>query len=213
MKNMILTVLMVLGFTNGINAAYPPYVQNVVIPQKTIEFDKRYFQGQDYYYSVGEKLEKNKVEEKDAQIEFYKGQLDLILKILAAKTGVELTPGNIPTPSPSPSPSPTPESPPSEEGEYKVTELDKKVYSIFKNQCARCHGDTKQDGGIALIKNDVLQLVDIFDRVEIHDRVNGIGLEARGKTRMPKGSSPLADAYVETLRLWAVEESDRNRLK
>ena len=201
--------------------ATPPYVyqantqvQQVIVPQRTVEFDQQYYQGINSYFSVGDKIRAEKASETDAQIEFYKGQVDMLLKILAQKTGTPIAPAPTTPPAEQPPAEQPPILPqPPDNGEYKVTEVDKKVYNIVKTKCARCHGDTKQDGGLALIKDGSLQLVDINDRVEIHDRTLGINLEARGKTRMPKGGVPLTDDEVETFRLWAVQESDMNRNK
>ena len=189
------------------------HVQQVVVPQRVVQFDANYFQGVDHYYSLGEKLKTEKQAENKSEVDYYKGQIELLLKILAAKQGnggnVELPPVAPPAPVPAPETPVQPTIPEQAEGgEYKVTDIDKKAFAIFKAQCARCHGDTQQDGGLALIKNGALQLVDLVDRVEIHDRVNGVGLAARGKTKMPKGGS-LSDTDVETLRLWMVQESDR----
>ena len=133
--------------------------------------------------------------------------LDIMSAQQSGKPVVPVTP-TVPNPVPAvPAPQPEPEP---VAGEYKVTETDKKVYAIFSASCAKCHGDAKQDGGLALIKNGALQLVDLPDRAEIYDRVLGVSLEARGKSKMPKGGN-LSDNDVETLRLWMMEESDRIR--
>jgi len=193
-------------------------VQKVIVPQRVVQFDAQYFQGFDHYYSLGEKLKAEKQEEKATEVDYYKGQIELLLKIIAAREGAggRIIP-NATTPEPVlPAPTnPNPEVPPAPpepvgngEEEYKVTELDKRVYAIFNASCVRCHGDTKQDGGLALVKGGALQLVDLVDRVEIYDRVLGVGLEARGKAKMPKGGT-LSDNDVESLRLWMVQESDR----
>lgn len=214
MKTLIYSLIVVLGITSQVNATPPVYnkVQQIVVPQKVVEFDARYFQGLDSYFSVGEKLRTEKQEERSAEIEFYKGQIDMLLKILANQNGSKTipVPAN-PTSTTGPEQPTQPSPAPVDNGEYKVTDIDKKVYNIFKAKCARCHGDTKQDGGLTLVKDDSLQLVDINDRVEIYDRTLGTGLEARGKTRMPKGGLALSDDEVETLRLWMVQESDLNR--
>jgi mono/diheme cytochrome c family protein len=184
------------------------YVQPVVVHNKIIEFDARYFQGLNHYFSVGEKIQKEKQEEVKSEVDFYKGQIDMLLKILANQQkgvgGTEIKPEEKPA---------TPSSPATPNNGDQVTDVDKKVYNIFKNKCVHCHGDTKQDGGLTLIKNDILQLVDIYDRVEIYDRILGTDLQSRGKARMPKGSNPLSDEEVEVLRLWMVQESDFNRNK
>lgn len=207
-----LSILIIL-FVASTTMATPPVFyqyQQVVVPQKVVQFDQAYFQGINGYYSVADKIKAEKQEEKNVEIEFYKGQIDMLLKILANKNSgdkpIVVTPEQPETPPPAPQPQPnTPTS------DYKVTEVDKQVYNIIKAKCAKCHGDTKQDGELALIKNDTLQLVDIYDRVDIFDRVSGIGLQARNKTRMPKGSPALSDVEVESFRLWMIQESDLHR--
>lgn len=189
-------------------------VQQVIIPQRVVQFDARYFEGTDNYFSLGEKLKSEKQEEKTNEVEFYKGKIKMLLEIMAAQqAGKPVAPAPVPAPS-NPgtevTPPPEPQPVPGNAGEYKVTETDKKVYTIFSASCAKCHGDSKQDGGLALIKNGALQLVDLADRAEIYDRVLGVSLEARGKAKMPKGGN-LSDNDVETLRLWMMEESDRIR--
>lgn len=215
-----LSLALIFAFCGIANAGghgfyYPnAVVQKVIVPQRVVQFDADYFQGLDHYYSLGEKLKSEKQAENKSEVDYYKGQIELLLKILAAKQGGAELPGPV---APAPAPVPvTPDEPPvqptipeqAEGGEYKVTDIDRKAFNIFKNACARCHGDTQQDGGLTLIKGGALQLVDLVDRVEIHDRVNGVGLEARGKAKMPKGGT-LSDSDVETLRLWMVQESDR----
>lgn len=208
MKTLISIILILTACVT--TTATPPYaVQQVVVPQRVVTFDDNYYQGLNGYFSVGEKLRAEKQEEKNTELEYYKGQIDMLLKVLANK-GINTE--AVPTPN-NPIPQPPTVPTPPDNGEYKVTEVDKKVYNIFKAKCARCHGDTQQDGGLALIKDGALQLVDIYDRVEIHDRVSGISLEQRGKARMPKGGNVLADDEVETMRLWMVQESDQNRHK
>jgi mono/diheme cytochrome c family protein len=192
-------------------------VQQVVIPQRVVQFDARYFEGVDNYFSLGEKLKTEKQAEKADEAEFYKGQIKMLLEIMAAQQAggkplpapVNPNPGVDPPPAPQPvPPAPVPED--NNSGDYKVTEIDKKVFGIFSASCAKCHGDSKQDGGLTLIKGGALQLVDLADRAEIYDRVLGVGLEARGKAKMPKGGV-LSDNDVESLRLWMMEESDRIR--
>lgn len=225
MKTLIYSLIFSLCLTSQVKATPPVYynnkVQQIIIPQKVVEFDARYFQGVDSYFSVGEQLRAEKNQEKNAEIEFYKGQVEMLLKVLSNQSGGKVIPTNPtptnPEPNPVPSPDPTnpyPQPVPTQNpDEYKVTDIDRKVYNIFKTKCSRCHGDTKQDGGLTLVKSDTLQLLDINDRVELYDRVQGINLEARGKARMPKGGAALSDDEVETMRLWMIEESDRNRSK
>jgi hypothetical protein len=185
---------------------------------KRVEFDARYFQGLDGYYSVGEELrlqqeaqninELQQILRENARMQ---GQIEMLLKVLSNQK-VDI-PEQGPKPEPEPQPQPEPEPEPGIEPDpepYKPTELDVRVYHLFKQKCARCHGDTKQDGGLSLIRDGALQLVPLEDRTEIHDRVHGVGLSDRGKAKMPKGGS-LSDKEVEDLRLWMVQESDRLR--
>lgn len=198
---------------NGYHYGHGVKVQQVIIPQRVVQFDARYFEGVENYFSLGEKLKTEKQDEKADEAEFYKGQIKMLLEIMAAQQAGKQLPAPAPV-NPNPNtevvPPPEPQPVPGDDGEYKVTETDRKVYAIFAASCAKCHGDSKQDGGMTLIKGGALQLVDLADRAEIYDRVLGVSLEARGKAKMPKGGV-LSDNDVETLRLWMMEESDRLR--
>lgn len=212
-----LALLCVFGgtaFAGGHHFVPAVKVQQVIIPQRVVQFDSRYFEGVDNYFSLGEKLKTEKQEEAKSEVEFYKGQIKMLLDIMSAQNSGKPLPAPLPVPNNEvpPQPVPVPQQPQPQEGtgDYKVTEVDRKVYAIFSASCAKCHGDTQQAGGMVLIKGGALQLVDLADRAEIYDRVLGVSLEARGKAKMPKGGN-LSDNDVETLRLWMMEESDRLR--
>jgi mono/diheme cytochrome c family protein len=206
----------------GISPAFGQYrvvhnanVQQLVIPQRVVQFDERYFLGHEGYYAVGDKLRAEKEQEKvednnfalteaQKQVEFYKGQVDMLLKIHAASGGKKLdipnvTP-NIPVP-------PVPEEPAVEED----SGYDGEVLKIVNAKCARCHGENKADAGISLVKNAKLQynndsLEDWKMRSKIFDLVYGANLKERGLAQMPKGGS-LSDEEVEYIRLWMVSKA------
>jgi mono/diheme cytochrome c family protein len=183
-------------------------VQQVVVPQRVVQFDSAYYLGLDGYYSVGDKIRQEKAQEKSDELteaqkdrEYYKGQVELLLKVLAANNGAKLIPSNQPTPN-----EPTEVTPQPTSGNY-----DDKVLEIFNAKCARCHGENKSDAGLSLVKNSKLQynndtLADFKMREKIFDLVYGANLKERGLSQMPKGSS-LSDEEVEYIRLWMVTKA------
>lgn len=190
-------------------------VQQLVIPQRVVQFDSAYYLGVDGYYSVGDKIRQEKAQEKSDELteaqkdrEYYKGQVELLLKVLAANNGAKLIPSNPPenTPVPPIANIPTEVTPQPTSGNY-----DDKVLEIFNAKCARCHGENKSDAGLSLVKNSKLQynndtLADFKMREKIFDLVYGANLKERGLSQMPKGSS-LSDEEVEYIRLWMVTKA------
>lgn len=95
------------------------------------------------------------------------------------------------------------------EEEYTPTEVDTKVFHIFANNCASCHGKEKQSGKLQLIDGKELLLHPLHTRVEIVDRVTSHDLKDRGKKPMPMGGeTELTKEEKWALMLWMVQESD-----
>lgn len=192
----------------------------VDVIQKRVEFDAPLFLGLDGYYSVRDQINKEKHDEKfkelTSQNERLQAQLELLLKMLAAGKGGEVGPAPAPAPESNPSVPATPTEPEpaagGDGGEYTPTELDRKVFDIFNASCKKCHSEGPNDNGITLItKSGALRLLDLADRVETYNRVQGVHLDEQGKARMPKGSAPLPDDKLKSIYLWMMEESDRIR--
>jgi hypothetical protein len=213
-------------------------VEQVIVEQRQVVFDDRYFHGDDGYYSVAnnirqerygeqanqkQKITDDKITEIQKENAELKGKIDTLIGLLK---GLPTTPTPPPQPIPAPTPvvptnpppvnpTPTPPVTPNPPGNPPAaTQLDSGVFAIFNAKCAKCHNQQNAKGNLQLVDTTTNGLFyqDIFNRVEIYDRTNGVGLSARNKTKMPMGGV-LTDSEVETIRLWMIEESDRNRKK
>lgn len=174
------------------NPIHRQNVQQVRVLQRNVEFDSTYFYGQGGYYSHADNL----VAEKDNAILTELKEQNKALRELLEKLTGKVTP----TPEP-----PTPVVP---EPEPPVNKLEDKVLKIFKQNCANCHGDKKQDGGLQLIKEGKIADISLNKLVLIHHRTNGVNLKD-GLTRMPKGSPALDTDSVEDIRLYMVEKAGK----
>lgn len=198
----------------------------VIVDQKIVEFDARYFLGQPGYYTTLNQIKEERAEEDansiKAENQALRAQIELLIKLCN---------GNKPDPKPvepttppvTPSEPTTPDEPTTggdgdNGGGYYVTELDEKAYAIFKNKCAQCHSEkaSKGDWGngspVVLYKKDTdtLVLQPIENRALIHEVVRRVGLDDKGLSAMPPGG-PLPDEDVEVLYQWMQEEATRFR--
>lgn len=177
--------------------------QNVVVRKKTVEFDADTFIGLQGYYSVVEKL---KAEEKAQSVD--KETLDKLLELLKILLQKEANGGTAVPQTPI-----TPQEPPKPE----TPTLDKKVYEIFTRDCKSCHSQEKASGGLVLVgkdnKGEYLNDLTLSQRLLVHDRTYGVGLQERNLKRMPLQGKPLLDADVETLRLWALDKASKEVTK
>lgn len=178
-------------------------VDSYDVVQKTVQFDPRQFTEISGFYQVGEKLQAEKQQNLQDEVNLLRAQLDILIKILQAKNGGTEIPVE-----------PTPEKPAVPEPPKPAENtLDAEVLKILSN-CANCHGDTKKEGGLQLVtgdKNAGFKLVDISlaDSVLIHHRTNAVNLD--GDARMPKGSPALSDDKVEILRQWLVSKAKKTK--
>lgn len=173
------------------------YCTEQVIQQRVVQFDNNTFLGLNGYYSHGAALLAQKENEEVTDL---KEQNKLLRDILKKLTDKDNSTPNKPETTPT-----------VEKSDY--TDLETKVLGIFKESCAKCHGDTKADGGLTLVKNGHLMggttrkervnSSNLIGAVLSHHRVNGINLNE--EARMPKGSPALSDDKVEIIRLWLVE--------
>src|SRR5690606_33821829 len=91
-----------------------------------------------------------------------------------------------------------------DDGDYEVTDLDEKVYEIFKNRCASCHAEKGTKGAwasgdaVLLYKKatNTLVLQPLENRALIHEVTRRVGLDDKGLSAMPPGA-PLPDGEVE----------------
>lgn len=174
------------------------YATDVVVKQRVVQFDPNTFLGIQGYYSHGQNLRVQKSQEEDEKLKLLKEQNEILKQMVNAllKGKVEGGAGGaLPV---------NPEEP-------AVPELETKVLEIYSTKCAKCHGDTKADGGLALVKDGKL-VKDQNDGIElairnvVHHRVNGVSL-SEGEVRMPKGAPALSNEEVEVLRLWTIDKS------
>lgn len=198
------------------------YQQPVVVQQKVVEFDSRYFLGDRGYYSTVENIKSERltetVEGLKAEVQRLVGllqakdaQIDVLLKLLKG-TGKDTPKVDIPTtptaeaPVPADKPAEAPVEP--DNGEYQSTELDEKVFAIFKAKCAQCHSETNANKLVLYKKsNDALIDQPLEYRALIHKLVQGVDLDS-GERSMPPGK-PLEDTEVSILYKWMQEEASR----
>jgi len=217
-----LVLCLFVGTASGSNYYNNSYHNNdVVVLQKQVLFDSRYFLGVNGYYQVGQdiqqKAQQSKYDELNSRISNLEGKSQLLEKqnqTLLQKIGPgpiappQPTPEPTPTPTPDPTPTPPTSENPPDQPIYTPTQLDKQVYQIFNTKCITCHGaDAK--AGLQLVKDGSLLKPDLSDMVEIYDRVNGVDLH--GKARMPKGKPPLPTSDVNIIKAWMVEEANNLR--
>lgn len=180
-----------------------PHAQNVIVRQKTVEFDADTYLGLQGYYSVVDKLQAEKLQKEELNADTLKALIEIV-KILLEKQGNGGVIPNIPTvPKPEPKPEPKP-----------TDSLDSKVFKIFNDNCKQCHNTNNASKGLKLIgtdsQGDFLYDLSLAKRVKVFDSVNGVGLAERGKKLMPLESQALSDIDVETLRLWMIAKAEKD---
>lgn len=191
------------------------FVDEVVIDRKIVEVDADYalgFQGAyDLEQFLREKAERQRAERVEQELNIKTEQIDRLISILEAflKNKNDCPPEDKPDrPTPTPTPTPTPEPEPEPKPGGGVTILDQRVYDIFEERCFDCHSGDSPKAGIYLGEEGKLAFQNLAQRVNIHDVTYGVGLEERGKKRMPLGP-PLSSEEVEIIRLWTVEQAEK----
>jgi hypothetical protein len=185
--------------------------QNLVANQKVVQYDPNYFARLQGYYSVSEPQSNAQLQSTISSLQQQDENLAAEIKRIAdlLKELIDLVKSGQPY-IPNPNDEPDPDEPPV---------LDQQVFAIFEDKCSSCHSEQSYDssgGGFQLVdlsdeNAPILFDQSLEDRLEIHDRVLGVGLKERGKSIMPKGGSPLSDKEVELLRLWMIQKSDENK--
>jgi mono/diheme cytochrome c family protein len=197
-KKLILLIIATALFFPALANASDFYHRNndvLIIKEKRVQFDARYFLGLDGYYSVGNNLKQEYDTSVEDELKATKAKLELALELL--KDCKELPKDDVPQ-------DPKPDK---EENPNGYTELDKKVYTIFRESCVNCHGNTPQNNSLSLLNSNGLADLSLSQKVNIHDRTNAVGLEERGLDKMPKGNKTLSNDEVEILRLWYLEHA------
>lgn len=169
--------------------ATPPYVvQNqVLVPQRVIQYDGTYFSGVQGLYKVGEqiKAEKEAVAQavSDDKLKQLSDQIERLAKAIEGKieNGTTVKPAEL-----------VPEAPPKDS-------LDTKIATLFKGKCLACHsgGTNKFQIFDASGKLDV----DIKKAVKIHYRVEGLVLN-KGESVMPLNGKPLTNPEMLDVKKW-----------
>jgi len=191
----ILTLLIILIPAIG-------YSTDVIVRQRVVQFDPNTYLGIQGYYTHGQQLIQRNEVEKAEEIRILKEQLDELKKQTVALQQIVL--GNGGTGSNPVQPLPIPDVP-------QVSPLEAKVLKIYTEKCAKCHADENDDGGLTLLKDGKL-VIHEDSKEELAIRTNvflrtDAGLLQEGETRMPKGSPPLPDEDVNTLKLWMREKA------
>lgn len=191
----ILTLLIILIPAIG-------YSTDVIVRQRVVQFDPNTYLGIQGYYTHGQQLIQRNEVEKAEEIRILKEQLDELKKQTVALQQIVL--GNGSTGNNPVQPPPIPDVP-------QVSPLEAKVLKIYTEKCAKCHADENDDGGLTLLKDGKL-VIHEDSKEELAIRTNvflrtDAGLLQEGETRMPKGSPPLPDEDVNTLKLWMREKA------
>lgn len=167
---------------------------DIIIQQKRVEFDARYFLKFDGYYSTLPSLEKEQLDEQlivlQEENSRLRAQNDLLRELLAdAGTNLDDVPDVV------------------DDGPYTPTLMDKKVYKIFKESCSSCHNESSQAAGLKLFDTEkqTMVLLPPDKRLLVYRVVNGVGLKEDGLKRMPP-SGPLPNEDVNHFVKW-LEES------
>lgn len=183
-------------------------IQQFQVQQKVVEFDSRYFLGEDGYYSVRDNLLEQKVQEANNENLKLRAEIDVLWK-LVQKCLKDNNVGHEPYPEPVPQQPTQPTNPP-DDGRA-VTELDRKVYNVFSNNCANCHG-AEQNVRMKLVDTTKGTLFDrsLDERVEIWTRTDQTELSTFGLKGMPPGKV-LNDNDVTSIKQWMIEEALRIR--
>lgn len=195
-KYIFIAIILGLVGVSSLNAT------DTIIRQRVVQFDPNTFLGTNGYYAHGENLRAQRQTQDDATLEALKEQNKILRELVAAVLAGKGNAGNIdkidkPEKPEKPVDPPVPPD--------NSTPIEKEVLKIFKDNCVKCHGETKADGGLSLVKNDKLVDIPLSKMILVHHRTNGVNLN--GDAKMPKGNNGLSDEQVELLRMWLVEKA------
>ena len=204
--------------TNYVQEKFVDHQQfnDVIIEQKVVNFDDRYYYGVNGYYDVANNIrERQAIELRRQDTERVRSlelQLETLIQLMKQNQGQQiLADPKIDRPEPL-----------NEEAKFRKEDineeelgdnLDAKVFGIFKNKCSACHGPNS-DYSPELIGKDELgeylpsSQLSLEDRISIYDRTKGVHLEERGLARMPKGDEPLTDDEVDALFLYLMRVAE-----
>ena len=188
-------------------------VGHPIIKQRVVEFDARYFVGDDGYFSTAENIRTQRIAEQYVTIE--DRLIDLQSQIESINSfikNINTTPKVDNTPKVDDKEEPKQDVPSNIDPKELGTEVDANVAKIFKDSCVACHGN---ESSFALFgddeKGEYLRNLPLATRTEIYNRVLGADLDIQEKARMPKGAPPLSDEEVSSLRLWMIQKANQER--
>ncbi len=194
------------------------YAQNqkVLIKQRVVEFDPRYYLGLNGYYTIGSEIaERRHTEQLEALQEEHrllKQQIQTLIDTINRQPNPQVPQNPAPVPVPvEPEPQVPANPPPVDNGTYVPTSLDKAVYGIFKAKCASCHNENKKSGNIQLVntQNGALLNQPLESRVLIERVIRGVDLKEDGLKLMPLNGQPLNEEDLKVIYKWAFEEAKR----
>lgn len=188
-------------------------VERVDILQKTVEFDAEYFLGLNGYYDVVNELQAQEYTKDKDIILKQTEQIDKLINLLeqTLKQQQRLQNGGN-----SASIEPEIETPSNPDPDVEASDLNSKVFFIFSESCASCHGDKSPKKGLQLVGKDSdgtkwLNNLSLDDRVLVYDHTAGVKLKERGKKLMPLGEEPLSDSDVDIIRLWMIAKAEETK--
>ncbi len=183
------TNILSIGFILLASVVYGnPYVQQVIVPQRVIQYDQGYFIGANGYYKAGEQIAQDKAKSADdkvnqleSEVKDLKTELAELIKVLKGeRTAVETKPEVPPPPKP-------------------ADNLEDQVSKLLKTKCFQCHANG--NNGSKFLDADGKLVADYKAAIKVHHRTEAVALD-KGEARMPKGGAPLTNAEVILLKKW-----------
>lgn len=176
-------------YADGHGYATYDYPARVIVRDKIVEYDADRFIGAYGLYEVADGLVEVKQHERENA---YKDQIELLQKQIEVLTlqlqlkGVDVAPKD----------------------DEPVKDKFAAVTSLFISKCAKCHGDTKQDGGLQLIADGRLVDLDAAEASQVYIRTYFSEAASKaGLARMPKGAPALSDEEMKVVDEWLVNKS------
>lgn len=191
------------------------FVDRYDVIQKRVEFDSDYFLGLNGYYDVVNELQAREVTRDNDILLKQQEQTDKLINLLEEVLRKQGTLQSKPIVEQEKE-EPKPEKPMREVDPLEGVDLNQRVFQIFTDSCAGCHGQESPKAGLQLVGEDPdgtkwLNGLSLSERILVYDSVAGIGLKERGKKLMPLGGQPLSDEDVEVLRLWMIKKAEDSR--
>ena len=173
-----LAILLLTGYVYATD-----YNQAVIVAQKQVQFDPRYYSGVQGLYAVGQQINQQKEVQKSTDIAELRGEIDILRKLLE---GLISNKGQaVPTPA-------VPEAP-------KADKVKDDFLALMKAKCYQCHKN--DSNGINMFDAQGNVTSDPAALIRIHHRTEGLVLE-KGEVLMPKGGKPLSDVEMKIIKAY-----------